>query len=99
MSITKRLSIRFNKKEAESFNELCRKYKESSKSGFAKKLIFTEIKPYLNTKEKELIIACIIELNAIGKNLNQLLRYKAYDDVEAIIENIKEAVANAKEAL
>jgi hypothetical protein len=97
--IPKRLTIRFNKIEYDNFINLVKKYKPNSRAGFIKQTLFSEIKPFLDKRERELIIAYIIELNAIGRNLNQLLKYKAHEDAILLVEDIKKVVEHAKKIL
>jgi hypothetical protein len=97
--IPKRLTIRFNKVEYDNFINLVKKYKPHSRAGFIKQILFSEIKPFLDKRERELIIAYIIELNAIGRNLNQLLKYKAHEDALNLTEDIKKVVERAKKIL
>ncbi len=97
--IPKRITIRFNKKEYQQFISLLKKYKTKSQTGLIKQILFSEIKPFLTISEKELIIAYIIELNAIGRNLNQLLKYKAYEDAKILVSDIKRIVESAKKIL
>ncbi len=103
MSISKEASkiitIRFNNREYNNLANILKKHKSYSRAGFIKQILFSEIKPFLDKREKELIIAYIIELNAIGRNLNQLLKYKAHEDAVLLVEDIKKVVERAKKIL
>ncbi|MDR0484292.1 MAG: hypothetical protein LBH40_03355 [Alphaproteobacteria bacterium] len=98
-TFNKRITIRFNKKEYDDFINLAEKYKAKSRTGFIKQLLFQEIKPFLSIREKDLIGAYIIELNGIGRNLNQLLKYKAHNDAVLLIKDIKKIIENGKKIL
>ncbi|MFL1780495.1 hypothetical protein ABSA28_00185 [Candidatus Hepatincolaceae symbiont of Richtersius coronifer] len=94
-----RITIRLNFEEIQLFNSLLESYSVRSRSGFIKQLLFQEIKPYMDNRERELLGALIVELNAIGRNLNQLLRYKAFDDGILLTNKIKGVVDEIQKAL
>lgn len=96
---SKIITIRFNNNEYKDLVNILKKYRFRSRAGFIKQVLFSDIKPFLDKRERELIIAYIIELNAIGRNLNQLLKYKAHEDAILLVEEIKKVVERAKKIL
>jgi hypothetical protein len=99
LNISKVISIRLNKQEHEYLLLLLKKYGIKSKTKLIKQILFGEIKPFLPPKERDLIISYIIELNYIGKNLNQLLKYGANNDVVDLLPKLKELIKNGKKIL
>lgn len=96
---TSRITIRFNKKEEQQFASLKSKHQNLSNSRLIKELIFRDIKPFLKEEERETLSNYIYELNAIGRNLNQLIKYKSFKDCEAVISDIKDLINEAKKVL
>ncbi len=86
---SKIITIRFNLKEIKILNQLLIKHKAHNTSYFIKSVIFSPIKPFLSSNHQELLEISIIELNAIGRNLNQLLKYKKFQNSSYIYECIK----------
>ncbi len=91
LNTSNRTTVRFNKTETEYLKKLIKKYKYSSKSKLIKNLAFREIKPFLNNKELETLQTLILELNAIGRNLNQFTKvankYGALRNVDIKLAN------------
>lgn len=96
---TSRVTIRFNKEEAQNFETIIKEHPNLSNSKLIKQLLFRDIKPFVAEYERELLSNYIYELNAIGRNLNQLLKYKAFKDCEIIIKDIADLVNEAKKVL
>lgn len=88
-----------NKEELQNLHTIMKTNKVVVRSKFIKEVILSEIKPFLSVEEKELFSCCIYELNAIGRNLNQLLRFKAFSDIEELIKQIKDVVVEIEEIL
>ena len=93
------ISVRFNEAEFRDLNKICRKYKIKNKSTFMKELLFTDIKTFLSPDERFLLETTIMELNALGKNLNQLLKYRAYHNAQSVVNRIKQKVEEIEKIL
>lgn len=93
------ISIRLNAKELQNIKTITRKYKVNNLSTFIKEVLFAEIKPFLSPQERFLLETAIIELNAVGRNLNQLLKYKAHNDAVELVQVIKQKVINLEKTL
>ena len=101
MKDSKVITIRLNKEEQEMLKELRgRKVLSAQKtSGFIKQVLFKEFKPFLTDEERELLGILLLEMNGLGRNLNQMLKYKSFEDSETTIKLIKKVVLNAKQII
>lgn len=97
--IDNRIQFRLSKKEYLAFEKLRAKYPEYNKSTLCKALIFRDIKPFLSEQERELVEAILCEINAIGRNLNRLLKYKTFSGCQELINDIQEYANNLKKIL
>lgn len=93
------ISIRMNQEELQNLKTVMKEHKAFVRSQFIKEVLFSEIKPYLDLKERELFMSCIYELNALGRNLNQLLKFKAYTGATCLVKDAKLVVQEIEKIL
>ena len=109
MSIIKRdilIQCKLNKEEYRYLKKLVKDNRVNI-STMIRRLLFANIKPYLSEDEREEIQALIIELNAIGRNFNQLLQFlhrKKSINIDELnllptIKDIKDKVEHGKKFL
>lgn len=95
------ITMRLNEEEQAMLKELRRRkiISKQTTSGFIKQVLFKDFKPFLTDEERDLLGALLLEMNGLGRNLNQMLKYQSFEDSEKTIKLIKKVVLNAKEII
>ena len=95
------ITMRLNAEEQAMLKELRRRkiISKQTTSGFIKQVLFKDFKPFLTDEERDLLGALLLEMNGLGRNLNQMAKYKSFEDSEKTIKLIKKVVLNAKEII
>lgn len=92
-------SLRFSKDDLKKLEEILSKYPREKVSTVFRKLILAERRPVLSKEVREELYTLVLELNHLGRNLNQLLKYKYFDNVADLLNEIKTMVKRINDQL